>query len=103
MQARKEKNQKKVTSQTHSKTTEVICDMGVNKSTLYRDIKYLGIELIKDKDNVSWISNKDVDKIILLRKHIKKTGRRAGFYPEKIGTSQTHGWKCDEIWELPVN
>ena len=84
MEAIKEKNQKKVTSQTHCKSMDVLSKYGIAKTTFYRDIKFLGIELIKDEDNVSWISNEDVERVILLRKHIEETGRRKGFSSEKV-------------------
>ena len=83
MQATKEKNQKNIDSQTHVKSTEVISKYGIPRTTLYRDIKFLGIELIKDEDNGSWISNEDVEKVLALRNHLKETGKRAGFDPEK--------------------
>jgi hypothetical protein len=80
----KTKNLNFPTEDTHTPTLKMLQELGITEPTFYKDVKYLGIELIKDEDNHSWISNEDKSKVLGLRNHIKETGRRAGFDPEKV-------------------
>ncbi len=78
----KTKNKKSIDLKTHQRTINVLPRLGISEPTLYKDIKFLEIEIIKDNDNCSWISNEDVNKLFLLRKWIKIKKRRIGFDPE---------------------
>ena len=78
----KRKNKKSIDLKTHQRTINVLSKFGISEPTLYKDLKFLEIEITKDNDNCSWISNEDVNKLFLLRKWIKIKKRRAGFDPE---------------------
>ena len=74
-----------VSAETHKHIAEVIDTVGIKKTTLYKDLEFLNISTIKDNDNLSWITNEDFERLLLLRKHIEITGRRTGFDEEKMG------------------
>ena len=78
----KRKNKKSIDLKTHQRTINVLPRLGISEPTLYKDLKFLEIEITKDNDNCSWISNEDVNKLLLLRKWIKIKKRRIGFDPE---------------------
>ena len=78
----KRKNKKSIDLKTHQRTINVLSKLGISEPTLYKDLKFLEIEITKDNDNCSWISNEDVNKLLLLRKWIKIKKRRIGFDPE---------------------
>ena len=69
--------------ETHKRITDLPELLGIKNATIYKDIDFLGISIIKDNDNLSWITNEDFERLLLLRKHIEVTGRRTGFDEEK--------------------
>ena len=73
------KNKIEISTKTHKRITEVTELTGVKTTTLYKDLEFLKISTIKDNDNLSWITNEDFEKLLLLRKHIEINGRRTGF------------------------
>lgn len=73
-----------VSTETHKRITEVTELTGVKNSTLYKDLEFLKISTIKDNENLSWITNEDFERILLLRKHIEINGRRTGFDETKM-------------------
>ena len=72
-------------TETHKRTMDLEELLGVKSTTFYKDMEFLNIKAIKDENNIAWISNKDFERIRLLRKHVKETGRRAGFSDLKEG------------------
>ena len=79
------KNKIQISAETHKHIAEVIDTIGIKKTTLYKDLEFLKISTIKDNDNLSWITNEDFERLLLLRKHIEITGRRTGFDEKKMG------------------
>ena len=71
--------------ETHIKTSELETLLGIKPSTFYKDMEFLNIKAIKDENNIAWITNKDFQRLKLLRKHVKTTGRRTGFQDLKEG------------------
>lgn len=67
------------------KVSTIISELSLNKTTVYKDIKFLNIETAKDEDNETSITNEDYQRILNLRKHIELTGTRNGFEEEKEG------------------
>ncbi len=74
-----------ISAETHKRITDVTEIIGVKNSTLYKDLEFLKISTIKDNENLSWISNEDFERLLLLRKHIEINGRRTGFDEKKMG------------------
>ncbi len=74
-----------ISAETHKRITEVTEIIGVKNTTLYKDLEFLKISTIKDNENLSWISNEDFERLLLLRKYIEINGRRTGFDEKKMG------------------
>lgn len=68
----------------YKQCSQLIKDLGVDRATFYKDIKFLEIQTTKDNKGQSYISNQDYERILLLREHIKNNGTRKGF-KEEIG------------------
>ncbi len=68
-----------VSVETHKRTTDLESLLGIKIPTIYKDMDFLQIKTIKDDDNLSWITNRDFERILLLRKHVDEKGRRTGF------------------------
>jgi hypothetical protein len=65
--------------ETHKRTTDLESLLSIKNATIYKDMDFLQIKTIKDDDNLSWITNRDFERLLLLRKHIEQTGKKAGF------------------------
>lgn len=74
-----------VSAQTHKRTTDLESLLGIKIPTIYKDMDFLQIKTIKDNKNLSWITNKDFERLLLLRKHVEEKGRRTGFQDLKSG------------------
>ena len=77
------KNKIEISAKTHKRITEVTELTGIKTTTLYKDLDFLNIKTIKDDENLSWITNEDFERLLLLRKYIEINGRRTGFDEEK--------------------
>ena len=61
------------------KPEDLMEELGIKKDTYYRDVNFLNIEVIKDDDGKTWITQEDADRIKALRKYVEETGKRQGF------------------------
>jgi hypothetical protein len=78
------KNIKKISVETHKRVIEIPEAIGIKTPTLYKDLEFLKISTIKDDNNLSWITNEDFKRVLLLRKHLEINGRRTGFDETKM-------------------
>ena len=77
------KNKIQISVETHKRVIEIPEAIGIKTPTLYKDLEFLKINTIKDDDNLSWITNEDFERVLLLRKYIEIKGRRTGFDEQK--------------------
>jgi hypothetical protein len=62
-------------------------EIGIKKPTYYRYIKFLGIEKIKNKSGKICITKEQSERIIALKKYIKRTGKTDGFFEQEQNNS----------------
>ena len=99
-------------------TETLMAELGIKKDAYYADIKFLGIEIIKDNSGKSHVSENDARRMNSLRQWINKTGTRRGFVDNSeeieadsalstVGDNelaQTEGKQADEdIYVQPSN
>jgi hypothetical protein len=61
------------------RTEDLLAQLVVGKDTLYRDLRYLGIEAQKDSDGKAYLTIEQANELRSLRSHIENTGKREGY------------------------
>lgn len=54
-------------------------ELGIKKDAYYADLKYLGIQPVRDSEGKAWLTTEDADRIRSLRSFVEQNGKRSGF------------------------
>ena len=69
-------------------TEKLIEELEIKKDAYYADLKFLGIEIIKNNLGKSYVTSDDAERMKSLRKWVNKTGTRRGFEYKGRNNSQ---------------
>lgn len=63
---------------------DVMKELGIQKDTYYKDVKFLGIESQRDEDGRVYLTPSQLERIRALRAHVEENGTRNGFEGNSI-------------------